>query len=124
MFPNRVTTPFFANYGLHPRFNISLPFDSVNPSAEDQARILGVVHRDLSLELTLARECYMDQVDRLCSDAPRFVVGYFVWLLRRNIATTHPCLKLDYKKLGPFQIIEKIGSMVVRLELPLHFRIS
>ena len=100
MFPNRVTTPFFANYGLHPRFNISLPFDSVNPSAEDQARILGVVHRDLSLELTLAREQYKEQADRLRLDAPRFMVGDLVWLLRHNIATTRPCPKLDYKKLG------------------------
>ena len=47
----------------------------------------------------------------------------FVCLLRHNIATTHPCSKLDYKKLDPFRIIEKIGCMVVRLELPSQFRI-
>ena len=116
-------TPFFANYGLHPRFNISLPSDSVNPSAEDRARLLEDVHRDLSLELTLAGERYKEQADRHRLDAPQFEVGDFVWLLRRNIATTRPCPKLDYKKLGPFRIIEKIGSMVVRLELPSHFRI-
>ena len=62
-----------------------------------RARLLEDVHRDLSLELTLAREHYKEQADRLCSDAPRFAVGDFVWLLRRNIATTRPCLKLDYK---------------------------
>ena len=49
---------------LHPRFNISLPFNSVNPSAEDRARLLENVHRDLSLELTLACERYKEQVDR------------------------------------------------------------
>ena len=116
-------TPFFANYGLHSRFNILLPSDSINPSAEDRARLLEDVHRDLSLELTLVGERYKEQADRHRLDAPQFEVGDFVWLLRRNIATTRPCPKLDYKKLGPFRIIEKIGSMVVRLELPSHFRI-
>jgi hypothetical protein len=41
----------------------------------------------------------------------RFVVGNFVWLLCHNIVTTHPCSKLNYKKLGPFQVIKKIGSI-------------
>ena len=101
-------TPFFANYGLHLRFNISLPSDSVNPTAEDRARLLEDVHRDLSWELTLAGERYKEQADRLCSDAPRFAVGDFVWLLCRNIATARPCPKIDYKKLGPYESSRKL----------------
>ena len=46
-----------------------------------------------------------------------------VWLLRRHIATTRPCTKLDYKKLGPFHTIEKINEVAFRLALPLAFRI-
>jgi hypothetical protein len=63
-------TPFFANYGLHPRFNISLPTNSVNHSAKDRARLLEDVHRDLSLELTFTGERYKLQVDLLRSDSP------------------------------------------------------
>ena len=80
-------------------FNISLPSNSVNPSAEDRARLLKDLHRGLSLEVTLTRECYKEQV------APLFAVCDFFWLLRRNIATTRPCPKLNYKKLGPLRII-------------------
>jgi transposase InsO family protein len=102
-----VVTPFFASYGLHPCFSISLPSHSINPSAEDRAHLLEDVHRDLSLELTLAREHYKVQADRLRSDTPWFEVGDLVWLLRRNITTTRLCPKLDYKKLGPSESSRK-----------------
>ena len=47
-------SPFFANYGFHPRFNISIPATSVNPSAETHARALHYVRCDISLELCVA----------------------------------------------------------------------
>ena len=46
-----------------------------------------------------------------------------VWLLRRHIATTRPCAKLDYKRLGPFHIIKRINLVAFRLALPPTFRI-
>ena len=48
-------SPFFANYGFHPRFSISIPETSINPSAERRAHTLQDVHRDLSLELRAAK---------------------------------------------------------------------
>ena len=116
-------TPFFANAGFHPRFNISIPTTSVNPSAEERAHLLEDLHRDLSLELNLASDRYKDQADRHRMSAPTFVVGDMVWLLRRHIATTRPCVKLDYKKLGPFRITECVNPVTFRLALPPHFRI-
>ena len=47
-------TPFVANYGFHPRFSIAIPAGSVNPSAEERARLMKEVHHDLSLELSIA----------------------------------------------------------------------
>jgi hypothetical protein len=85
--------------------------------------VLEDVHRNLSLELTLTSDRYKVQVDCLHSDAPWFEVGDFIWLLCRNATTTCPCTKLDYKNLGLFKIIEKIGPRVVLLELPSHFHI-
>jgi len=41
-----------------------------------------------------------------------------VWFLTRNIRTTRPCKKLDYKKIGPFRILAKIGSSAYKLDLP------
>jgi hypothetical protein len=34
-------SPFFANYEFHPRFNLEIHGDSVNPSAEERATRLG-----------------------------------------------------------------------------------
>ena len=114
-------SPFFANYGFHPRFSISIPANSVNPSAESRARTLQEVHRDLSLELRISNDRYKAQANRLRSATPAFAVGDMVWLLRRHIATTRPCSKLDYKKLGPFRIIQRVNPVAFRLELPQHF---
>lgn len=39
-------------------------------------------------------------------------------LLRRNIHTTRPSQKLDFRKLGPFKVAEKLSDNVYRLLLP------
>jgi len=41
-----------------------------------------------------------------------------VWFLTRNVRTKRPCKKLDYKKIGPFNILAKIGSSAYKLDLP------
>ena len=46
-----------------------------------------------------------------------------MWLFRRNIKTNRPCKKLDYRRLGPFRIQEKINLVVYRLELPASVKI-
>jgi len=40
------------------------------------------------------------------------------WLLPRILKTTRPSNKMDYKKIGPFQILEKIGPSAYKLDLP------
>jgi len=46
-----------------------------------------------------------------------------VWLLPRNIRTTRPCKKLDYKKIGPFKILSRIGESAYKLDLLPSMRI-
>ena len=58
------TSPFFANYGFHPHFNISIPTTLVNPSAEVHSHSLEEVHKNLALELSIASEQYKVQADR------------------------------------------------------------
>ena len=101
-------SPFFANYGFHPRFNISIPETSINPSAERRAHTLQDFHRHLSLELRAASIKYKAHVDQHRLVTSTFVIGNMVWLLRHHITTTHPHTKLDYKKLGPFRILERV----------------
>ncbi|KAG0592495.1 hypothetical protein KC19_1G257000, partial [Ceratodon purpureus] len=63
------------------------------------------------------------QSHRLRKESPVFHVGDKVWLLRRNIKTSRPCDKLDYRRLGPFCIQEKINPVAYRLELPASMKV-
>jgi hypothetical protein len=116
-------SPFFANYGFHPRFSLEIPGDSVNPSAKKRATRLGQVQQNLMEELKLTQEWQKKQADRQRKDHPNFKVGDKVWLLRKNIASTRPCAKLDYKRLGPFKIAKLVGLVAYQLELPPQFKI-
>jgi transposase InsO family protein len=49
-------SPFFANYGFHPRFSLEIIGDSVNPSVEERATRLGQVQQNLMIELKLTQE--------------------------------------------------------------------
>ena len=46
-----------------------------------------------------------------------------VYLLRKNIKTKRFSNKLDYTKLGPFKIIEKLELVTFKLKLSLYIRI-
>ena len=48
-----------------------------------------------------------------------------VWLSRRNITTTRPSTKLDFKRLGPYKILDVIGEskMAFKLDLPHSMKI-
>ena len=117
------TTPFFANQGWHPRFEITSPTQPVNPAAEARAQELHNLHKELIALLKQAQEQQKEQADRLRTPAPSFEVGDQVWLLRKNIKTTRPCNKLDYRKLGPFKIIARVNPVAFRLDLPAHYHI-
>ena len=44
-------SPFFASFGIQPRFSISLPLSSVKLTAKERVRRLKEIHQDLTLEL-------------------------------------------------------------------------
>ncbi len=46
-----------------------------------------------------------------------------MWLSAKNIRTTRPCKKLDYKRHGPFKILQAVGKQAYRLDLPKTMRI-
>ena len=50
--------------------------------------------------------------------APEFSLGDNVWLFHRNIETTQPSEKLDYKEIGPYEVIKKRGKSSYLLKLP------
>jgi hypothetical protein len=115
-------TPFFVNYGFHPKFEVLKLKNSRNPAAENYASVLDLVQRELRLELVKAQENYKKQADKSRMPCPEFKIGDQVWLLRKNIKTSRPCEKLDYKRLGPFRITQQINPVAFRLQLPDSFK--
>jgi hypothetical protein len=110
-------TPFFSNYGYHPKLDLLSPSMHSNPAAEGFAKQLSELQAMLRLQLQTAQESYKATADKFRNEAPTFKIGDKVWLLRRNIKTKRPCDKLDYRRLGPFFIQKKINLVAYRLEL-------
>ena len=51
-------TPFFANYGYHPRFDSKLPIQSENPAAKDMLADLKKVQDFLRNQLVKSQDRY------------------------------------------------------------------
>ncbi|SOV03297.1 uncharacterized protein UDID_18617 [Ustilago sp. UG-2017a] len=119
-------TPFFANYGYHPRFSFdntdpaSLP---LFPAARLYADQLKQLHEYVRGELDKANRQSAEQFDKHRLPSPQFQPGDRVWLSADNIRSLCPTKKLDYRRLGPFSVSEIISSHAYRLQLPPSMKI-
>lgn len=52
-----------------------------------------------------------------------FQIGDRVWLSTKNLSTERPSKKLEAKRIGPFEIIKKIGPLTYKLKLPKSMKI-
>jgi len=117
--PSINCSPFYANYGYNPSFTIDLrkPATNVAPAAKDHAEVLRNLHEQLTENLKSAQNHQAKYYDAKHKRV-EFSVGDKVWLLSPNIRTERPSKKLDWKRLGPFPIIKRIGTQAYRLALP------
>ena len=113
-------TPFFANYGVNPEYQtIGHLMQGKNTPPEDMSQL----HDTLQAEMTEAQLRHKEYYDAGRKPDTNLQSGDMVWLLPSNIRTTRPCKKLDYKKMGPFKILAKIGGSTYKLNLPPSMRI-
>ena len=112
-------SPFYANYGYNPRFTIDLrPFSNHPvPAAEEMAKRLKSIHEDLTELIKVTQNPQARYYDARHKHV-EYNVGDKVWLMSSNIRTQCPSKKLDWKRLGPYPIVEKIGTQAYRLQLP------
>lgn len=116
-------TPFYANYGYHPRFD-QFNFNTTrSPAAEDLANHLSKIHQEMKTKLVDAQERYKKNADKSRKQPPPIQIGDQVWLLRRNLKTHRPSDKLDYRRLGPFLVTKQVNEVAYRLELPTSMKI-
>jgi transposase InsO family protein len=121
-------TPFFLNYGLHPKTPLSIQVPSVEeaPVADLGAPAVTKFVADLQATLATAKTLLKAAQDRqkACADKrrssdPDFSVGQEVLLSSKNIPLKHPgSHKLLPRWLGPFRVAKRISSVAYKLELP------
>lgn len=115
-------SPFFANYGYNPTFEVSETPPDVSgvskESLEDFVKQIHQAQQDAKEAMAASQATYKDQADHRKSEGPDLKPGDKVWLSAENIRTTRPARKFAEKHLGPFPVKAKISATAYRLELP------
>jgi len=109
------TTPVFGNYGINPEYEmIGHLIQGKQTKPEEMTRL----HESLRNEMVAAQLRQKEYYDLRRKPDPNLQSGDMVWLLPRNIETTRPSKRLDYKKIRQFKILVKIGTSAYKLALP------
>ena len=112
------TTPFYANYGRHPRM---LSDPKPHPKAESAIKLvqdLKQVHQQVQSQLEIAQTKMENQENRHRTKGPQLKEEDKVWLHTKNLRTKRPSKKLDHVRVGPFVIKKVKGPVNYELELP------
>jgi len=88
------------------------------PEVSEYAAALGRLHEELRAEMKEAQMAQAEQANKTSHPDPVLGPGDQVWLKRKHIRTTRPLNKLDHKQIGPYTILEKVGSRAFKLDLP------
>lgn len=105
------TSPLYANYGFHPSLGKYLKQKGMAQEAITKKDDLTKLHEFLSNKLEQIRNQIMINENKNRIEGPTLEEGGKVYLLRKNIKTKRPNSKLDFTKLGPFLIKERMGQV-------------
>ncbi|XMA14720.1 hypothetical protein WAI453_007511 [Rhynchosporium graminicola] len=117
--PSPVTkiSPFEANGIQIKPFQISTIPGYKSESAQELSQRLSSLHRTLKENLLHAQDIqakYYDAKHKRLS----FQIGQLVYLSTKNLTSNQPCKKLGPKRVGPFQVLETIGTQAYRIKIP------
>jgi hypothetical protein len=109
-------SPFFANTAQHPRPLVLVTDTVTDDTGSRLADKLAMVHKELRENLKHAQDRMVKYYNAKHIDIT-FDVGDLVWLRTTNLSTDRQCKKLDFKKCGPFEILQKVSERAYRLKL-------
>src|SRR5258706_5076666 len=98
-------------YGEHPRYTIqSRPDVKLPPPTvlKEFADNLVSLNTYLKNEILWAQATYAEQADKHHIPMPKLEISDYVWLFCKNLKTTRPSAKLNFKRLEKFRIIKKV----------------
>ncbi|TIC91053.1 Transposon Tf2-6 polyprotein [Colletotrichum higginsianum] len=111
-------SPFYLNYGFQPTAYGEPRQGPRALKAVADYNKLRELQENIAKDLEFVRARMKKYSDPSRMTGPSFEEGDSAYLIRRNIKTKRPSDKLDYKKLGPFEIIQKISDVNFKLKLP------
>jgi len=103
---------FFTNYGINPEYEM---IGHLIQGKQTQPEEMTKLHESLRNEIVAAQLRQKEYYDLQRKPNPNIQSWDMVWLLSHKIKTTRPSKKLDYKKIGPFKILAKIGTNAYKL---------
>ncbi|QRW20573.1 Retrotransposable element Tf2 protein [Rhizoctonia solani] len=106
-------TPFELVYGRNPVMSPSNVPTNI-PEADHVADTLAQEWKEAESALRMTKE----KMAGLKGTTPEYSIGEKVWLDGKNVELQTNSNKLDPRRLGPFEILEKISSHAYRLKLP------
>jgi hypothetical protein len=92
------------------------------PAAQALAEKIKQLHEELTETIKVAQNTQAKYYDAK-HQRIEFNKGDRVWLRSTNVRTERQSKKLDWKRLGPFTVIERVGTQAYRLELPKTMKI-
>ena len=111
-------TPFYVNYGYHPKFEYITPSESIVPSIDDRLKIMEAVREELQTTLEKTIEDQERYANEHRAEVPPIQVGDLVWLNAKNLSSGRPSKKLDFKQVGPFEVKRVLSEVAFELRLP------
>lgn len=126
---NRVSSatgysPFFMESGRNPNMGFNPSRHSRNMDAQKFFEGMKQAHEDAEAAMRKAKEDMKRWYDRKARDDPGYKVGEKVWLETTNLRVERPSRKLSEKRLGPFEVLEKIGQTSYKLKIPKSWQVK
>src|SRR6266436_751726 len=116
-------SPFFANYGYHPRMGIEPRRAGKSKPAKEFAERMKKIHEEAQAALSKARDDMQRYADFNRGETPEYKVGDKVWLSTKNLNIDRPTRKLAERQIGPYEVVKIVSSNAVKLKLPASFKI-
>ena len=118
-------SPFFATYGQDPlwQFDLTAMEELEHSLPEEQcaqqvSATIKEIMEHLQAEIFCAQHRQQEYADSKRRPAPTFKVGNKVWFNIQNVTTQRPIHKLDYRRLGPYEIIKVVSPYAYKLQFP------
>jgi hypothetical protein len=116
-------SPFFLNNGRHPRKGVEMGVERKVLAVDEWIERLTNACGRAKKGLEKAAEVMKAQWDKKKQPSREYQKGDKVYLSAQNLPTLRATKKLDGKFVGPYEIVERVGTSAYRLRIPTSWKV-